>query len=286
MSRSAWWLVALLWPATALAQDLAVRAERLHTSGDEGVIENGVVLIEDGRIAAVGAAEAVRVPDGVRVIDAAVATPGLIDARTTVGLSGAFNVPADQDHDETTDPNTAQLRALDGFNPSDPLLAYVRALGVTAVQASPGEGNPIAGQAGVFKTHGRTVDEMALAPVSAMVFNLGESPKEAWREQDKAPYTRMATAAIIRQALVDAGQPLPAERSPDLRHAALSGVVAGELPAVFVAHREDDIATAIRLCGEFSLDCRLAYATEGYLARDAIREAGIPVFVGPALQRL
>lgn len=279
-------LVLALAALTANAQTLVIRAGTVYTAGPDGVINDAVVVVEDGKISAVGPANRVRVPGNATELQAAVVTPGLIDARTTVGLSGAFNVPADQDHEETTDPNTAHLRALDGYNPADPLVAYVRSLGVTTVQASPGEGNPVAGQAGVFKTAGRTVDDAALVPVSAMVFNLGEAPKDAWREKDRAPYTRMAVAAIIRQALDGAQQPVPSDAPPDLKRQALEPVVDGALPAIFTAHREDDIATALRLCREFKLRCRIAYATEGYLARERLAEAGVPVIVGPALQRL
>ena len=85
---------------------------------------------------------------------AAYVTPGLIDAKTTAGISGAYNIPADQDQDEATDPNTADVRAMDSFNPREKLLQYINTYGITTVQAAPGITNPVAGQAGIFKTVG------------------------------------------------------------------------------------------------------------------------------------
>jgi imidazolonepropionase-like amidohydrolase len=215
-----------------------------------------------------------------------------------------YNVPADQDQDESTDPNTADVRALDSFNPREPLLEYIRNLGVTTVQTGPGPDNPIAGQAGIFKTAGphgvMEADAMAVRAYSAMVFNLGENPKNVYGSKNKAPSTRMGTAEIIRKALLDAQnyrrkweewekaeKKDPAKRpAHDLKLEALARVVEGKVPAIFVADREDDISTALRITREFSLKAILAQATEGYLARDVIRHAGVPVIVGPTTQRL
>lgn len=290
----------LLLPALALAQRVAIEAETIHTMGPAGTITNGVILIENGKITAVGPAAAVRIPAGYERLRARVATPGLVDTKTSVGLAGYYNVPADQDQDETTDPNTAELRALDSFHPAEPLLDFVLRFGVTTVQAGPGTRNPIAGQAGVFKTVGTTAEAMALRRTSAMLFNLGERPKETYGGRGRAPATRMATAAIIRKALQDARAyrerwhrwESAAERDPakqparDLKLEALGRVLGGELTAVFVAHREDDIATALRIAREFELKPVISQATEGYLVREALRDAGATVLVGPVLQRL
>jgi imidazolonepropionase-like amidohydrolase len=289
---------------SAWAQKIAVEADTLSTEGQAQTLSPGVVLIENGKITAVGPASAVTVPEGFERLHAKVATPGLIDAKTSVGLSGWFNVRADQDQDESSAPNTADVRALDSFNPREPLLEYIRDLGVTTVQTGPGPDNPIAGQAGIFKTAGphgvMEADAMAVRTYSAMVFNLGENPKSVYGSKDKAPSTRMGTAEIIRKALLDAqhyrhkweeweksDQKDPAKRPVhDLKLEALALVVEGNVPAIFVADREDDISTALRIAREFSLKLILAQATEGYLARDVIRRAGVPVILGPTTQRM
>jgi imidazolonepropionase-like amidohydrolase len=294
--------VALLYfaPAAALAQRIAIEADTLHTMGPQGTISNAVVLIENGKITAVGPAAEVRIPAGFERLRAPVATPGLIDTKTSVGLAGMYNVPADQDQDEITSPNTAEMRALDSLNPAEPLLDFVRRFGVTTVQAGPGTRNPIAGQAGVFKTAGETAEGMALRQTSAMLFNLGERPKATYGALSQAPSTRMGTAALIRKALQDARayrerwqrwesaeNPDPGERpARDLKLEALGRTLTGELASVFVAHREDDIATALRIGREFGLRLVLSQATEGYLMREVLRESGATVLLGPVLQRL
>jgi len=130
------------------------------------------------------------------VLTAAAVTPGLIDAHAVIGLTGALNVPADQDQDELSDPNQADLRALDGFHPNEPLLGFLRDHGVTVVHAMPGRANVIAGQSGVFRTYGRTAEQMTLKFPAAVLVNLGEAPKASY--PGKAPQTRMATAALVR----------------------------------------------------------------------------------------
>ena len=118
-----------------------------------------------------------------------------------------YNIPADQDEDEATDPNTADVRTLDSFNPNERLLKVLNQYGVTSVQSAPGPRNPIAGRAGIFKTAGTgsrpaTVEQLVVRQESAMVFNLGETPKVTYGKKEKAPTTRMKTAEIIRHALV------------------------------------------------------------------------------------
>jgi len=294
----------LTFSSVAWAQKIAIEADTLSTEGPVRTFSPGVVLIENGKIAAVGSASTVTIPEGFERLHAKVATPGLIDAKTSVGLSGWYNVRADQDQDESTDPNTADVRALDSFNPREPLLEYIRKLGVTTVQTGPGPDNPIAGQAGIFKTAGAhgvmEADALAVRAYSGMVFNLGENPKNVYGTQHKAPSTRMGTAEIIRKALLDAqnyrrkwddweksDKKEPAKRpTHDLKLEALARVVEGKVPAIFVADREDDISTALRIAREFNLKAILAQATEGYLARQVIRHAGVPVIVGPTMQRL
>jgi len=289
-----------LWLAlggAANAETVVIEADILHpVSGP--AIANGRVVVVDGLIRSVGPASGAA-PDGARVLRGSVATPGLVDAHTSVGVAGAYNVEADRDEDERSGPSQAALRALDAFNPDEPLLRHLLEHGVVVVQTSPGPANAVAGQAGIFRTHGATADAMAVRPVSALVFNLGETPKQTYAKKKKAPLTRMGTAALIRTALLD-GREYAAGRARagrggkaagetperDLGKEALARVAAGELPALFVAHRADDIVTAIRIAREFNLRFALAGATEGYLVLDALREAGAPVLVGPVMERV
>jgi imidazolonepropionase-like amidohydrolase len=284
-----------------LAQNIAVLADHLYTMADGTQGSTGMILVRDGKIEAVRSGPGQQAPDGYTALKAAFVTPGLIDADTTAGISGAYNIPADQDEDEATDPNTADVRTLDSFNPHERLLKVLNQYGVTTVQSAPGPRNPIAGRAGIFKTAGTepaTVEQLAIRQESAMVFNLGETPKATYGKKEKAPSTRMKTAEIIRHALSDAkayeekwdkwkkdGSDISKQPSRDMKLEALLPVVDGKLPAIFNAYRADDIDTAIRIGSEFHLRYMLASVTEGYLMVDVIRRAGVPCLAGPVMQR-
>lgn len=301
--------ILLLLSALALipltrAANVAIVADHLYTmdSGPQG--GPGVVLISNGRIEDVRLGAGIKVPEGYTVIRGAYVTPGLIDGYTSTGVSGAYNIPADQDQDEATDPNTADVNVRDSLNPQDLLFRYVNASGVTTMQVTPGPKNPIAGAAGIFKTAGpnspfRTADQQIVRLNSAMVFNLGEAPKDTYGKNHKAPVTRMKTAEMIREALLQAkqyqekwgkwkkdGSDGSKQPSLDTKLAALAPVVMGRVPAVFNVYRADDIDTAIRIGTEFHLKYMLASVTEGYLIRDRIREAAVPCLVGAVMQPL
>ena len=299
----AWLMCLAASTATLQAQNFAVLADHLYTMADGTQGGPGMVLIRDGKVEAIRSGSQQKPPDGYTALKAAFATPGLIDADTTAGISGAYNIPADQDQDEATDPNTADVRTLDSFNPNERLLKVLNQYGVTTVQTAPGPRNPIAGRAGIFKTAGTgsspaTVEQLALRQESAMVFNLGDTPKITYGKKEKAPTTRMKTAEIIRHALSDAkayeekwdkwkkeGSDISKQPTRDMKLEALVPVVDGKLPAIFNAYRADDIDTAIRIGNEFHLRYMLASVTEGYLITDVIRRAGVPCLPGAVMQR-
>jgi len=190
---------------------------------------------------------------------------------------------------------------LDGFNAREPLLRYLLRHGITLVQVVPGPNHAIAGQAGIFRTDRGSTDDATVRFPSAMVFNLGEAAKRgdggtstrmgiaALIRQalggDGGTSTRMGIAALIRQALAEADRRKAKDEKRDLDREALMPVLRRTLPAMFVAHREDDIATALRLTREFSLKTWLSQATEAYLVTDAIKRAGVPVLTAPTTQR-
>jgi imidazolonepropionase-like amidohydrolase len=278
-----------LTQANGTPKSLVVLAGRIHTVG-KGIIENGVILIENGEIAHVGPRRDFQLPKDVTVVTAAVVTPGLIDAHSVMGLSGALNFKkGDQDQDEISDPNQADLRVLDGFNPTEPLLQFIREQGVTVIQAVPGRANVIAGQAGIFRTYGRTAESMTLRFPSAVLVNLGEIPKSTY--PGKLPSTRMGTANLVRtafaQAQAYARKKETAKEPPpvNLKHEALAAALQKKVPVLFAAHRADDLGTALRIAKEFDLKTDLTLATEGYLIADNIVQSKAPVVVHPTMQR-
>ncbi|HEX4606962.1 MAG TPA: amidohydrolase family protein [Urbifossiella sp.] len=267
---------------------LVILAGRVHPAAGPP-IERGAVLVENGKITAVVKGTDLKIPADAAVLTAAEVTPGLIDPFTTAGLSGAWNVPQDQDQDqdEPSDPNQADLRALDGFNPNEPLLDFLRANGTTVVHSTPGRVSVIAGRGGVFRADGATVEASAVVPVGALVVNLGEEPKGA---KGKGPNTRMAVAGLVRKAFADA-KAYQTKRAADAKtplnakHEGLLPALEGKAPVFFAAHRADDIATALRLAGEFKLRPVLALGTEAYRLIPELKAAGVPVVVHPTMQR-
>lgn len=278
--------------ADAEAKEYVVLAGRLHTVAKEPIAD-GAVHVRDGKVLYAGPREGFDLPADVPVTNAAVVTPGLIDAFSIVPLSGAYNISADQDANETTDPNQADLRALDAFHPAEPLLRFLLQQGITVIHACPGRDNVIAGQSGVFRTHGTNAEQMAVRFPQMMVFNLGDVPKETYA--DKKPNTRMGTASIVRAALSEAANYARKHKAakdeasqPDrnLKQEALGQVLGQKLPAMFAAQRADDIVTALRLTEEFKLKSRLALSAEAYLLGDRLTSAKLPVIVHPTMQRV
>jgi imidazolonepropionase-like amidohydrolase len=274
------------------AKRLAIFAGRLHTVA-RGSIRDGAILLEDGKIRYVGPRAELALPAQTPVITAAEVTPGLIDAHAVVPMTGALNVPADQEQDERSDPNQADLRVLDGFNPNEPLLQFLREQGVTVVHAVPGRVNVIAGQSGIFRTYGRTAEQMALRFPAGLLVNLGEIPKQAYA--GRLPSTRMGTASLVRTALTQAqnnarkrATAKDEEKRParNLKLEGLELALDRKIPCFLSAHRADDLATGLRLAKEFHLRAVLDLATEGYLIADTIKEANVPVVVHPTMQRI
>lgn len=279
-------LVTVLASFTSWAQTVVIQAETIYTSAEQGVISNGVIVISDGKITAVGPASTTAVPKTGRVVKASIVTPGLIDSHTMVGVNGQFNVSADQDASEISDPMGAEYRIMDSYNSQEALIGYVRKLGVTTMHVTPGDNAPVAGMSAIFKTRMGTVENDMLDGEAAMIFNLGNNPKRTF--SSKGIRTRMGVSASIRAALAKAkmwGDKPEDKRSSDLGMTALHKVLTGEVKAVFNADREDDIATALRIADEFGFTAHISYGTEGYLMRDQLTASKGTVITNALMQR-
>lgn len=261
---------------------------------EETSYPDGYLLIQNGKIAAVGPAS--EAPNDPETLDLAGKTvlPGFIDAHCHLGMwEDGLGFEGD-DGNEATDPVTPQLQAIDALNPLDRTFAEARQSGVTTVLTGPGSANAIGGQWAALKTVGRRIDDMILDPAIGMKFALGENPKVTYNEKNVTPVTRMATASLIREQLRKAARYLDdKERADededfdepefDAKCEALIPVLEGKQKAFFHAHRADDIFTAVRIAREFKLDLVLVHATEGHLVRDILAEEGVPVIAGPIL---
>jgi imidazolonepropionase-like amidohydrolase len=259
---------------------------------DGGPIDGGTVLIEDGKIIAVGAEADVDIPEDAELVDAAGAwvLPGFVDAHVHLGVHEEGEGWSGNDTNEMTDPNGARFRAVDGIDPFD--LGFDDALsgGVTSVVIKPGSGNPIGGQTVAVKTWGRTALDLVFAEEISVKSALGENPKRVYGEKKVTPSTRLGVAAIIREAFTKArnyaaqrdharseGKPFDV----DLTLETLAKVLAGELYWDQHTHRADDIVTAIRLSREFGYKLVVNHGTEGHLIADVLAEHDVPVILGP-----
>ncbi|OLT15242.1 amidohydrolase [Serinicoccus sp. CUA-874] len=255
------------------------------------VIEDGTVLVREGRIAAVGPRTEVDLPDGVEVVDAAGGwlLPGLIDAHVHLGVWEEGEGWAGVDGNEATDPVMAAARAIDAINPREQGFDDALGAGVTTVNVNPGSANPIGGQAVALKTYGRYVDEMVLRNPSGVKAALGENPKRVYGDQQKTPSTRLGVALVLRKAFAAARSyqaRQAASETPvdtDLVSEILVQVLEREIPWRQHCHRADDIATAIRLSEEFGYRLVLDHGTEAYLLADVVAEHDIPVLYGPMI---
>lgn len=244
---------------------------------------DGTVVVEDGRISAMG--PKVRIPRKAEVIDAEGQwlLPGFIDAHTHLGVHEESEGKEGDDTNEMTDPVMAAVRALDGINPHEMGFDDALAGGVTTVNVNPGSGNPIGGLCVALHTHGRYIDEMVLRSPSGLKAALGENPKRVYGEQKKTPSTRLGTAMVMRQAFVDAQNYMGKndDNARDLKLEALAMVLKREIPWRQHAHRADDIATALRIADEFGYELVLDHGTEAHVLADVIAEKGVPVLIGP-----
>ena len=275
---------------TSLARaQLAVQGEVVFTLAGAPVT-NGIVLIEQGKITAVGPAATLKIPDGWKTLKARVVTPGLIDAHTVVGLSGIFNVPHDQDQLEKSAPLQPELRALDAYNPREPLVEWVRQFGVTTIHTGHGPGALISGQTMIVKTHGRTLEAMVLNPAAMIAGTLGNG---ATTGSDKAPGTRAKAIALLRAELIKAqeyARKLAAtdpEKRParDLRLEALIRALEGKQPLLITVHRDHDILATLRLAQEFQLKLVLDGVAEAGEVLPQLKHSGFPVIVHPTMYR-
>ncbi len=287
-------LLAFSFPFTAAttdAQDLVIYGDVVYPIS-QPAIENGVVLVKDGKIAAVGRAQTVPSPEGARALKAAVVTPGLIDAHSVVGLTGILNQDEDQDQLDRSEPIQPQLRAIDAYNPRDELVEWIRSFGVTTVHTGHAPGELVSGQTMIIKTTGESVDASVLVPFRAIAVTLTSS---AQKSGSTSPGTRGKMLAMLRENLLKAQEyseklKKSAEDEAsipdrDLKLESFVSVLEGKTNLLVTADRSQDIASALRLAKEFNLKIWIDSGAEAYLLMDEIREAGASVIVHPSMAR-
>lgn len=263
-------------------------------AGEE--LEDGVIHIEDGKIKAVGSKQQVEVkPDkGEQVIhvENGIIMPGIIEAHCHMGITEEKKGMEGDDCNETVNPITPYLRAIDAINTMDVAFDDAVRAGITAAMIGPGSSNVVGGQFALLKTKGRRVDDLIVKAPAAMKVAFGENPKVNYSGQGKSPSTRMAIAAMLREELTEAREYYKKRKRAEANNEEFERdffkecwvpVLSGEIPLKAHVHRVDDIFTAIRIAEEFGLRITLDHCSEGHLIAEEIKKSGFPAIVGPDL---
>ena len=268
---------------------------KVITMEDE-VWEKGYVCIENDKIKDLGpmkegAPFPLQAGENLQIINAngCIVMPGLIEAHCHMGITEEKKGMEGDDCNETVNPITPYLRAIDAINPMDSAFHDALKAGITAAMIGPGSSNVVGGTFALVKTYGRNIDEMILKDPAAMKIAFGENPKVNYAELKKSPVTRMAIAGLLRKELFLARQYAEkrkkgmAPEEEEVRYECWIPVFEKKIPLKAHAHRADDILTAIRIAKEFDLSMTLDHCSEGHLIAEEIKKSGFPVIAGPGL---
>ncbi|MCL1832197.1 MAG: amidohydrolase family protein [Oscillospiraceae bacterium] len=276
---------------------MTVYNAKIHTlDAANAVYENGYITFDERIIQVGDMRDCPTLTDVDYDAQGGTLLPGFVDSHAHVGVWGNAEGGEGDDGNESTDPCTPQVRALDMVNPLDRCFAEAAQGGVTTVLCGPGSTNPIAGQCIALKTAGSPrIDARVFKDNAAMKFAFGENPKMVYRERNESPVTRMGTASLVREQLFKArrylsdtdkyaANPDDNDRPEfDMKCEALLPVLRREIAVHAHAHRADDIFTAVRIAKEFELRLVIVHATESAAIADELREAGVPAIIGPIL---
>lgn len=254
------------------------------------------ILIEGSKIKAIGTFNEQDYPEAI-IIDAKnqFVMPGIVDPHCHIGIDQSTIGWAGNDTNEITNPITPELKGIDGIKACDEAFETALKGGVTTVCTGPGSANIIGGTFCALKTFGKTVEDKCMVAELAMKMALGENPKRCY--QDKNIKTRMASAAILRDALTqakmyketwdkyekdiqegkDANKP-----AYNAKWHSLKRVFEGMLVKIH-AHQEDDILTACRISKEFGINSTIEHCTSGWTIPEKLKEYNKKVILGPTL---
>jgi len=277
----------LIFPIISWAQ-IAIKADIVYPVS-AAPIRDGVILIQDGKIKMVGPAATLTIPPNYIVYTAKSVTPGLIDARTVIGMSGVLNIAADQDQLEKSSPIQPELRAIDAYNPEERLVKTARELGITTMHTGHGIGALVSGQTIIVKTKKGTTDQVTLNPFCMLAMTIGPDVSGNF----SSPGTKAKQMSMIRTELLKAKEYLKkmsdkdSTKRPtyDLKMDALSKMLKGEIKAMITANRSVDIMNAIRLSKEFNFKLVIDGAAEAYLLINEIKEAKAEIVLHPTMAR-
>ena len=304
-------LIVMGW-AVAQEKPVVLRGGKLLTV-THGAIESGVIVMQGGKITAVGAASSVNVPSGAQVIDATGMTiyPGLIDSETQLGLTEISAEEMTNDLVEMSDEIMPHMHTAEAFHAESALIPVARMNGITNAVVAPESADTLPGQDSFIQLAGANASEMLLIRDNAMPLNFtgDQRRNKGGFEKRKFPSTRMGLAAQLRQAFLDAqdyqlkwteyerkkgdaaqnkdkdrdkdkkAEPLPPKR--DLKLEALLPYLEGKKTIVLAAESPSDLQTAVSLANEFKLKFVLNHISHSQPVLDYVASLKVPVIVGP-----
>ena len=310
-------LSTLTTPAFSQDKPIALKGGKILTI-THGVIENGVVVMQAGKITAVGAASSVNIPAEAQIIDATGMTiyPGLIDSETQLGLTEISAEGTTNDLIEMSDEIMPHMHTADAFHAESALIPVARLNGITNAIVAPDTGDTLPGQDSFIQLAGASAPEMLLIRDNAMPLNFtgDQRRNKGGFEKQKFPATRMGLAAQLRQSFLDAqdyklkwadyerkksdtaqnkdkdnkdkdkikdkkSDPLPPKR--DLKLEALIPYLEGKKTIVLAAETPSDLETAVGLANEFKLKFVLNHISHSQPVLDYVASLKVPVIVGP-----
>lgn len=288
----------------AQEKPVALKGGKLLTI-THGVIENGVVVMQGGKITAIGASGSVNVPSDAQVVDVSGMTvyPGLIDSETQLGLTEISAENATNDLVETSDEIMPHMHTADAFHAESALIPVARLNGITNAVVAPEGLDTLPGQDSFIQLAGASATEMLLIRDNAMPLNFtgDERRNKGGFDKRKFPSTRMGLAAQLRQAFLDAEdykskladygrkksdairdkKPEPSAPKRDLKLEALIPYLEGKKTMVLAAQSPSDLQTAVSLANEFKLKFVLNHISHSQPVLDYVAGLKVPVIVGP-----
>ncbi len=277
-------LLFLFFITTASFAQIAIKGETIYTISG-APIRNGVVLIKDGKIENVGVG--LIIPANYTVVESKVVTPGLIDARSVVGMAGALNITTDQDQLDKSAPIQPELRAIDAYNTDELLVKYVRDNGVTTLHTGHGIGALVSGQTIIVKTKPGTVESVVINPSAMLAMTIGPSVGANFT----SPGTKAKQVAMLRTELIkaqyyiknSANKDSTKRPATDLKLEMLAKLLQQKMKALITANSSGDIMSAIRLAKEFKLKLVIDGGAEAYRLIEEIKAAKAEVILHPTM---
>jgi imidazolonepropionase-like amidohydrolase len=270
-----------------------------------GVIESGVIVMQGGKITAVGAAGSVNVPSDAQVTDATGMTiyPGLIDSESNLGLTEISAENMTNDLVEPSDEIMPNMHTAEAFHAESALIPVARLNGITNAIVAPEGTDTLPGQDSFIQLAGASATEMLLIRDNAMPLNFtgDQRRNKGGFDKRKYPSTRMGLAAQLRQAFIDAQdykakwadydrkksdaaqnkKPEPLAPKRDLKSEALLPYLDGKKTIVLAAESPSDLQTAVSLANEFKLKFVLNHISHSQPVLDYVASLKVPVIVGP-----